>query len=153
MLETIKVRPVNYSFMVDNRSHLRSMLSGESRAYGFTIAFWGSGAVLINSFGAPHILLALCFGFGAVMGFGLLALTTLKGEDPVDDNEDAMLVLSTIHYLSALGPMVVTHLLTGLDLSTWIIFLASGVSVSITHNLLSLLEYDIAKFLEARNLF
>lgn len=130
--------------MADRKSYLKSILSGESRAYGFTIAFWGSGALLINEFGAPDIVLALCFGFGAVLGFGMLALTTLRGEGTPSD-EDTLLVLSTIHYLSALGPMVFTHLMITLEIETWITFLLSGISVSLLHNLLSVLEHDIAK--------
>ena len=131
-------------FMTDRKSYLKSILSGESRAYGFTIAFWGSGALLINAFGAPDILLALCFGFGAVLGFGMLALTTLRGDGAPSD-EDTLLVLSTIHYLSALGPMVFTHLIISLEIETWMTFLLSGISVSLLHNLLSIVEHDVAK--------
>lgn len=132
--------------MSDRKAYLRSILSGESRAYGFTIAFWGSGALLINEFGAPDVILALCFGFGAVAGFGMLALTTLRGEGPHSD-EDTLLVLSTIHYLSALGPMLFTHLVILLEIEAWITFLLSGIAVSLLHNLLSVLEHDVAKAL------
>lgn len=124
-------------------SHLESMLAGESRAYGFTIAFWGSGALLINEFGPPDIILALCFGFGAVLGFGLLAFSVLKNSS--DSSDEALLVLSTIHYISALAPMLVTHGVITLGLMPELTFLFGGMSVSLLYNLLSILEEDIAK--------
>lgn len=124
-------------------SHLQSMLAGESRAYGFTIAFWGSGALLINEFGAPDIILALCFGSGAVLGFGLLAFSVFK--DKAESSSDALLVLSTVHYLSALVPMLVTHGVITLDLRPEATFLLGGMSVSLLYNLLAILEEDIAE--------
>jgi len=119
------------------------MLAGESRAYGFTIAFWGSGALLINEFGPPNILLALCFGIGAVIGFGLLAFSVLREES--GRSEEALLVLSTVHYISALAPMIVTHGVISLNLRPEITFLFGGMSVSLLYNLLSILEEDIAE--------
>lgn len=127
--------------------YLQSMLAGESRAYGFTIAFWGSGALLINQFGAPNILQALSYGFGAVLGFGVLAFTTLKDMSS-ESSEDAFMVLSTVHYLSALMPMVVTHMAIQLELRPEPTFLIAGASVSMLYNLLAVLEEDIAEFIE-----
>lgn len=124
--------------------YLRSMLAGESRAYGFTIAFWGSGALLINEFGAPDITLALSYGFGAVLGFGLLALATFRSRN-AESSDQALLVLSTMHYLSALMPMVFTHLAIQQGLSTELTFLIAGMSVSVLYNLLAVIEEDVAR--------
>lgn len=127
--------------------YLQSMLAGESRAYGFTIAFWGSGALLINQYGAPNLLQALSYGFGAVLGFGLLAFTTLRGQQ-TENSEEALMVLSTVHYLSALMPMIVTHGAIQLNLNPELTFLIGGMSVSLLYNLLSVLEEDIAELIE-----
>jgi len=129
------------------KSHLQSMLAGESRAYGFTIAFWGSGALLINEFGAPNIILALCFGFGAVLGFGILMLSAFKS-GKAENSEEAILVLSSIHYLSALIPMIVAHALITLNIRPELTFLFAGMSVSMLYNLLSILEQDIAQIIQ-----
>lgn len=129
--------------------YLQSMLAGESRAYGFTIAFWGSGALLINQFGAPNLFQALSYGFGAVLGFGLLAFTALK-DQRTDSSDEAILVLSTVHYLSALMPMIVTHGAIHLDLTSEATFLIGGMSVSLLYNLFSVLEEDIAELIEDR---
>ncbi|MFP4229630.1 MAG: hypothetical protein ACLFRK_00640 [Candidatus Nanohaloarchaea archaeon] len=127
--------------------YLRSMLAGESRAYGFTIAFWGSGALLINQFGPPNIIQALSFGFGAVLGFGILAFATLK-DSKTDSSEQAVMVLSTVHYLSALMPMLVTHGAVQLKMGAAYTFLISGMSVSLLYNLFAVLEEDIAEVIE-----
>jgi hypothetical protein len=127
--------------------YLQSMLAGESRAYGFTVAFWGSGALLINQFGAPNILQALSYGFGAVLGFGLLAFATMKGADS-EKSEDTFMVLSTVHYLSALMPMIFTHLAIQLNFGSIPTFLIGGASVSMLYNLLAVLEEDIAELIE-----
>ena len=130
--------------MNKQKSYLQSMLAGESRAYGFTIAFWGSGALLMNQFGAPNIFMALSFGFGAVLGFGILTLSAFS-DGRAESSDEAMLVLSTVHYLSALIPMTVTHGLTNLNLQAEPTFLLAGMSVSMLYNLLALLEDDIAQ--------
>ena len=130
--------------MNKQKSYLQSMLAGESRAYGFTIAFWGSGALLMNQFGAPNIFMALSFGFGAVLGFGILTLSAFN-DGRAESSDEAMLVLSTVHYLSALIPMMVTHGLTNLNLQAEPTFLLAGMSVSMLYNLLALLEDDIAQ--------
>jgi hypothetical protein len=127
--------------------YLQSMLAGESRAYGFTIAFWGSGALLINQFGAPDLLQALSYGFGGVLGFGLLALTTLRGTKTESGSETLML-LSTVHYLSALIPMIATHGAIQLNLRPEYTFLIGGMTVSLLYNLLAVLEEDIAELIE-----
>lgn len=127
--------------------YLQSMLAGESRAYGFTVAFWGSGALLMNQFGAPNIFQALSYGFGAVLGFGILAFTTLQNQSS-ESSEQAFMVLSTVHYLSALMPMIVTHGAIQLDLSPMFTFLIGGASVSLLYNLLAVLEEDIAELIE-----
>lgn len=48
-------------------------------AYGFTIAFWGSGLLLINEFGLLHTVDLLEYAVGAGTGFGLLAVATFGG--------------------------------------------------------------------------
>lgn len=128
--------------------YLQSMLAGESRAYGFTIAFWGSGALLINQFGAPNLVQALSYGFGAVLGFGILAFTTLKGSN-TESSDDVFMVLSTVHYLSALMPMIFTHFAIQLNLRPELTFLIGGASVSMLYNILAVLEEDIAEFIES----
>lgn len=130
---------------------LRSMLAGESRAYGFTISFWGSGAVLINSFGAPNTIQALMYGLGAVTGFGLLTLLSFDGAtSEVKKTEVQLKVLSTIHYLASLAPIIIAGIISK-NLTVLPAFFVGGISVSLTYNILALLEEDISEALS--NLF
>jgi hypothetical protein len=122
------------------------MLAGESRAYGFTIAFWGSGALLINQFGAPNLIQALSYGFGAVLGFGVLALSLLrKSRNSTSSGDQTLIALSTVHYLSALAPIIFTHLVIQTGLPVEVKFLLGGMGVSVLYNLLSIVEEDIAE--------
>lgn len=123
------------------------MLIDESRAYGFTIAFWGSGTVLVNAFGAPNMIEALTYGFGAVVGFALLAITTF--DEPtrtVNRKEPQFPILATIHYLASLLPIVISGLLVKLAPALTAFFL-SGMTVSVMYNLLALLEENISEFI------
>lgn len=115
-------------------SFLRQTLAQESKAYGFTIAFWGSGALLIAENGLPSLLEALAYGGGAVTGFGLLTLLVYHQALGKPEYQDSnIVILSMIHYLSALLPVVVTFYLAGIG-SPWS-FLLSGAAASILYNL------------------
>ena len=133
---------------MQKRSYLRGLLAGESRAYGFTIAFWGSGSILINQFGVPNFIEAVSYGSGAVTGLALLALIAFKSTlTTIDNVETKNLVLSTIHYLAALIPLVVSKIIVDNTTNAAIAFFLSGTSVSIVYNSLSILEEDIARLL------
>lgn len=125
---------------------LRSILAGESRAYGFTISFWGSGAVLISNFGVPGVLGALMYGLGAVTGFGILALYSFGAEKEVKKTNSQYLALASVHYLASLAPILVAGLLARY-LTSVPAFFVGGLSVSLLYNLLALLEEDISEVL------
>lgn len=121
---------------------LRSILMQESRAYGFTIAFWGSGALLIGAFGVPSVEGVLSYGSGAVIGFGIVSLIAFeRALGNVENPQQEYLVLSMVHYLAALAPILLTYLyvsVIGLQLIES--FFLAGLSVSITYNLLMIVE-------------
>lgn len=123
------------------------MLAGESRAYGFTIGFWGSGAVLINTFGTPGVFRALIYGLGAVTGFGILAMNSFGGAtQEVEKKESEYLALATVHYLASLAPIAIAGVLAKF-LTAMPAFFIGGLSVSMTYNLLAMLEEDISEFI------
>ncbi len=131
--------------------YLRSMLTGESRSYGFTIAFWGSGAVLINYFGVPELFPALLFGIGSITGFALLAILALRMEEPKEATSNKnLLIISGIHYLSALLPILVAYSIISLGIEIHASFFLSGMSVSLLYTLLSIQEQNMAEFLNKK---
>lgn len=126
------------------KTFLRAALAWESRAYGFTIAFWGSGALLIKEFGLPTLLEALSYGGGAIIGFFLLTLYAYHGAlKPVEYEEPQHLILSMVHYLAALFPIIATFYATGLD--SPYAFIVAGMSVSIIYNLGMMAEESLSE--------
>ncbi len=129
--------------------HLRSMLTGESRSYGFTIAFWGSGAALINEFGVPELFPALLFGIGAITGFALLAFLALRMEEPEEATSNKnLIIISGIHYISALLPIISAYIIASSGLEIYTSFFLSGAGVSLLYTLLSVQEQNMARLLE-----
>lgn len=129
------------------RDLLRTILMQESRAYGFTIAFWGSGALLIGSFGVPSIGGVLAYGSGAVIGFGVISLIAFeRALGNVESSQQDYLVLSMVHYLAALAPILLTYLYVGIiGIGLMESFFLSGLSVSITYNLMMLVEEHLSE--------
>lgn len=121
------------------RNFLREALVNESRAYGFTIAFWGSGALLVKYNGLPILSEALLYGIGALTGFAVLTLYAYRSTlNQVDSGEEDIMALSMIHYLGALLPITATYY-TGRIESPYNFFI-TGMAVSLLYNLGMLAE-------------
>jgi len=122
---------------------LRSTLAGESRAYGFTLAFWGSGALLLKAFGTPSLLEVMLYTSGAIVGFALVTLLAFR--EPFQtvqrEEETEYMVFSMVHFISSLAPILITYGLTVLS-SHPVIFFLSGASVSMNYNLLMIIEKE-----------
>lgn len=120
---------------------LRINLTDESKAYGYTLVIWGSGAALINAFGFPATSHILLYIIGALAGFALLAAPVyggFLGRIPNRKDEE-MIVASMIHLIAALGAITVaTQLAVMLPADT--AFFLCGVNASVTYNLLMLVE-------------
>ncbi|MFB6158142.1 MAG: hypothetical protein ABEJ95_00600 [Candidatus Nanohalobium sp.] len=127
-----------------NQNFLRSALAKESRAYGFTIAFWGSGAMLISESGLPGLFEALSYGGGAVVGFGALTILAYRRTlSPVDFEESQVMILGMVHYFAALFPVILSYYLAGLP-SPWS-FLSAGFAASTVYNLGMLAEEALSE--------
>lgn len=129
---------------------MRALLAGESRAYGFTIAFWGSGAMLIKAHGLPGLETALAYGIGAVLGFGILSLAAFgRAYREVEYKTPTYAVLGMIHYIAALLPIYLTYLILAGPFSEIVEFVVSGFAVSTTFNLMAMVEEDIAELVNS----
>lgn len=128
-----------------NNDFLRSALEKESRAYGFTIAFWGSGAMLISEHGLPSLVEALSYGGGAVLGFGLLTLIAYHrafGKPSYD--EDKIMILGMVHYFSALVPIILAAYFAKIN-PPWASFGLTGIAASVGYNLGMLVEEALSE--------
>ncbi len=123
---------------------LRSALANESRAYGFTIAFWGSGALLIKAHELPTLLEALSYGTGAILGFGLMALWAYRRSTGASgDEENELLIFSMLHFIGALLPVGITYYTS--QLSSPHAFLVTGAIVSVGYNFGMIVEETLSE--------
>lgn len=130
------------SFM--RKGFLKSTLASESRAYGFTIAFWGSGALLIKAHDLPTALEIFSYGAGAILGFGILTWWAYKRTFGVIEYEESdILALSMMHYIGALLPIGLTYYLA--QLPSPYAFLLSGAVVSIGYNFGMMVEEELSE--------
>ena len=106
------------------RQRLRTTLGSSAAPYGYTLATWTSGAVLIHDRGFPNALAALSFMLGAVLGFafvGALAFGSLTRHFDSDYGE-APLVWGSFHFLSvalAIGAAVLVTSLVESFVLAW----------------------------------
>jgi hypothetical protein len=104
---------------------LRSAVGSSAAPYGFTLAVWTKGAVIINDRGMPSAMNALEFAAGAVLAFacvGFLAFGDLTGSS---EEQPKTALWGNFHFLSvglAIGAAV---LVTGL-LDTGLVWLIAS---------------------------
>lgn len=132
-----------------DRAFIRGLLVEQSFAYGFTIAFWGSGLLLIEEYGLLHTVAILSYAVGAITGFALLAVASFGGVfTTVEPDGNTQYVLSAgIHYLACLVPIVGTHLVLAAPLGRGVSLLLAGANVSVLYNLSAMLEEGLSEFI------
>lgn len=137
---------------MDARQKLQTNLTGESKAYGYTLSVWGSGAVLTHFFGLPTLIEVFLFVAGAVTGYGILALAVYRNmltpvQTPVPEQ---VIVASMIHILAAAGTVGIAMVLSWMLPFAWA-FLLVGVNASFMYNVLLLVEVFLSEELAAIN--
>lgn len=128
------------------RDQLNVSLREESKAYGYTLSVWGSGAILIYGFGIPEAFEVFLFISGAVVGFLALAAVAYRGmlkvvEKPI---EEKLLVLRMIHFIAALGTVGISYIITENMANIWA-FTLSGINATVSYNILLLVEDYISR--------
>ncbi|WP_058366252.1 hypothetical protein [Haloparvum sedimenti] len=128
------------------RTRLEHNLIAESEAYGYTLAVWGAGALLIDAFGVPDVWGVLAYVGGALAGFALLAEVAWGGmaDEMTAERSPTSRVASAIHLLSTGGALLAARGLIVAVASAGaggrLAFLLVGVAVTVTYNLLLLVE-------------
>lgn len=132
------------------REQLAINLTDTSKAYGYTLAVWGSGAVLIGRYGFPEPLYVMAYTFGAVAGFGILALmvygTVFK--EVTDLKEDTLLVATMLHFIAALGTIALSAGIAEVIASPLHGFLLVGINATGSYNVGLLVEAVLYRELE-----
>lgn len=133
-----------------DRQFVRRLLIDEAFAYGFTIAFWGSGLLLVKTYGLLNLGGILAYAGGAITGFGLLAVATFGSpvETVETDTSPEFLVLGAIHYLAAFVPIVLTHYLLLAPFGRVVTLALVGANVSVSYNAAAALEEVVSERLQ-----
>ncbi len=131
---------------------LRTNLSEESKAYGYTLSIWGSGAILVGQYGVPAASEVLMFILGGVIGFGVLATIAFRGvwKSVERQTQDTYIVASMIHILASFGNVVVSYALIALlssSIASTYVFLLVGLHASFSYNILLLLEEYLSEYI------
>ena len=84
------------------RQKLRTTVVSSAAPYGYTLATWTSGAVLIHDRGFPNAFAALSFMLEAVLGFAFVGALAFGGLTRHFDSDygEAPLVWGSFHFLS-----------------------------------------------------
>lgn len=84
------------------RKNLRAVIGTSAAPYGFTLATWTTGAVVIGARGIPSAFAALAFMFGAVLGFVAVGALAFGGVSKHFDGEtgEARLIWGSFHFFS-----------------------------------------------------
>jgi hypothetical protein len=137
---------------MDWRERLAENLTSESKAYGYTLTVWGTGAILINQYSTPDIVEFFLYIGGGLLGFGVLGLLAFRElfarEQP--EGNDQLIVASTVHILGTGGALVVGYLLARLislypSLPEAAGFLLLGFQATVVYNLLLLVESSLVR--------
>jgi len=135
------LKPVRFNQNYMNQNFLREVLTGESRAYGFTIAFWGSGQALAYHTASILPTNVFIYGLGAVTGFSIMAYFAFREalRPAKYEEEPEYMVMSMMHYLAALMPIALAYIY-GSFIEGNALFFATGASVSLVYNIAMVAE-------------
>lgn len=126
---------------------LRSNITHESIPYGYTLAVWGSAALLLSSYELNPDLVFL-FVFGGVTGYGILAAIAFKGiiKEVEKNKQSKLVVASMIHILASLGTVGINYLLiVNSGLQATIMFFIVGVNATFSYNIMLLAEAHVSE--------
>ena len=94
------------------RRNLRAVVGTSAAPYGYTLATWTSGAMLIGARGLPSTVAALAFMFGAVLGFAAVGAAAFGGIRRHFDAGpgEARLIWGSFHFFSVGAAVVAAAL-------------------------------------------
>ncbi|MGF1473389.1 MAG: hypothetical protein ACFB50_16840 [Rubrobacteraceae bacterium] len=125
--------------------HLRTAVGSAVAPYGYTLATWTTGAVLMQAYGLPATVDALLFMGGAVLAFALVGMVAFGGVTTEFAHAPSRAPLwGSFHFFSVGGAIGTTVLATYLFsghigwlltpfASTATYLLILGVQVSVGH--------------------
>jgi hypothetical protein len=123
------------------RAALATVVAASGVPYGYTLAIWGSGALLLRSLGAPTAAEAFIFAAGASAGFylvdqllGLLASATPGPVSPINRYEDRVLA-GTFDWIAVGTALGAVSLLDGIH--GWLPWLVGPFAATVLYLLIA----------------
>jgi hypothetical protein len=123
------------------RSALATVVAASAVPYGYTLAIWGSGAVLLRSLGAPTAAEAFIFAAGAIAGFYLVSLlprlvasVTPGPANPINRYEDRVLA-GAFDWIAVGAALGAVSLLDGIH--GWLAWLVGPFAATVIYLLIA----------------
>lgn len=139
---------------MEPRKRLARNIVFESKAYGYTLTIWGSGAILISRYGMASVLQIFSYVVGALLAFFTLALVTFKTlfRETETSGDQQVIVTSIVHVFATFGNLVISYLIVRYMLISWlpvaVLFLAVGFQATFLYNVFLLVEEATARALK-----
>lgn len=134
------------------RAALATVVAASAVPYGYTLAIWGSGAVLLRSLGAPTAAEVFIFAAGASAGFylvgrllGLLASATPGSANPTNRHEDRVLA-GAFDWIAVGAAIGAVSLLDGIH--GWLPWLVGPFAATVLYLLIASAQLAVVLFRE-----
>ncbi len=116
------------------RKRLRKVVGSSAAPYGYTLATWTTGAMLMSVHGNPNVLAVLTFMVGAVLGFAFVGALAFGGMAKHFDQDegDAPPMWGSFHFLSV-GLAIGVAALVAYYVDSFIAWPLGGLLFTITY--------------------
>ncbi len=125
------------------RSSLATIIPASATPYGYTLAIWSCGALLLRSHGTPSFADSLMFVAGAIVGFnvlGVLAIGVISRAKPIERRQDR--VLAGVLDWVALGVAIAAVSLIS-EIHGWLAWLLGPFAATVLYLLLASLQLAV----------
>lgn len=139
---------------MEPRKRLAQNIVLESKAYGYTLTIWGSGALLVGRYGMASVPQIFSYVVGALLAFAALALVAFKTllRETETTGDQQVIVTSIVHIFATFGNLVISYLIVRYSviarLPVAVLFLAVGFQATFLYNVFLLVEEATARALK-----
>jgi hypothetical protein len=132
------------------RTALRAAISAESKAYGFTLVIWGTGALAIGLRGTPRAGDAIAYVGGALTSMALVVLLSFGGPTATwTSTELRRLAWGAIHVASVGAALGSGWAVADIVTTKWIAFFGAGAAAALVYQLALAFEVAVTSEQEA----
>lgn len=134
-----------YQTMSIYRTALRAAVSGETKAYGFALVVWGTGALTNAERGSPGRVGTIAFVAGALCGMAVTVLGTFGGPRATWTPQQLRRhAAGAIHLLSVGGALALGWGVAAVISDKVLAYLAAGAAAVISYQLLLGIEVALS---------